>query len=124
LIGRVTTLSRTEAKGIEGEVLKIGASEWHSVNEIDAAILKALGKPKSLLKTVPDRPGHVQQHAVDAGKIRSRLRWKPFRSFAKGFRETVRWYREHEAWWKATKSGLFQECHSMQYRGLGEKSSP
>src|SRR2546426_5175675 len=37
---------------------------------------------------------------------------------------TVRWYREHEAWWKATKSGLFQECHSMQYRGLGEKSSP
>ena len=120
----VTTLSRMEAKGIEGEVLKIGASEWHSVNEIDAAILKALGKPKSLLKTVPDRPGHVQLHAVDAGKIRSRLRWKPFRSFAKGLRETVRWYREHEAWWKATKSGLFQECHSMQYRGLGEKSSP
>jgi len=26
------------------------------VNEIDAAILRALGKPKSLLKTVPDRP--------------------------------------------------------------------
>ena len=68
---RVTTLSRMESKGIEGEVLKIGASEGHSVNEIDAAILKALGKPKSLLKTVPDRPGHVQQHAVDTVKIRS-----------------------------------------------------
>ena len=120
----VTTLSRMEAKGIEGEVLKIGASEWHSVNEIDAAILKALGKPKSLLKTVPDRPGHVQQHAVDTVKDRSRLRWKPSRSFAKGLRETVRWHSEHEARRKATKSGLFQECHSMQYRGLGEKSSP
>src|SRR2546422_3694589 len=38
----------------------------------------------------PCRTGHVQPHTVDAGKIRSRLRWKPFRSFAKGLRETVR----------------------------------
>jgi dTDP-glucose 4,6-dehydratase len=104
-----------EAKGVEGEVFNIGASEEHSVNEIAGAILKALGKPKSLLKTVPDRPGHVQRHAVDAGKIRSKLRWKPTRSFAKGVQETIRWYRENEAWWKATKSGDFQEYYAVQY---------
>jgi dTDP-glucose 4,6-dehydratase len=110
-----------EAKGVEGEVFNIGASEEHSVNEIAAAILKALGKPKSLLKTVPDRPGHVQRHAVDAGKIRSKLHWKPSRSFADGLRETIRWYRDHEAWWRATKSGSFEQYYSGQYRGLGEK---
>jgi len=109
---------------VEGEVLKIGASEGHPVNEIDAAILKTLEKPKSLLNPVPDRPGHVRRHAVDTAKVRSTLHWKPSRSFAKGLREIVRWYREHEAWWKATKSGLFQEYYSVQYRGLGEKSSP
>jgi dTDP-glucose 4,6-dehydratase len=90
------------------------------VNEIATAILKALGKPKSLLKKVQDRPGHVQRHAVDADKIRSKLHWKPSRSFADGLQETVRWYREHEAWWKTTKSGGFKEYYSAQYRGIGE----
>jgi dTDP-glucose 4,6-dehydratase len=109
-----------EAKGMEGEVFNIGASEEHSVNEIATAILRALRKPRSLLKIVPDRPGHVKRHAVDTGKIRSKLRWKPSRSFGEGLEETIRWYREHEAWWKATKSGDFQEYYSRQYHGRGE----
>src|SRR5207244_2426682 len=108
-----------EAKGVEGEVFNIGASEERSVNEIASAILKILGKPKSLLKLVPDRPGHVQRHAVDTGKIRSKLRWKPSRSFAGGLQEAVHWYREHEAWWKPTKVGDFQEYYEAQYRALG-----
>ena len=107
-----------DAKGVEGEVFNIGASEEHSVNEIASTILKALGKPKSLLKAVPDRPGHVQRHAVDAGKIRSKLHWKPSRSFADGLTETVRWYREHESWWKPIKSGDFQKYYEVQYRGI------
>src|SRR3989454_9058263 len=109
------------AKGVEGEAFNIGASEEHSVNEIAAAILKTLGKPKSLLKTVPDRPGHVQRHAVDAARIRSKLHWKPSRSFAEGLEETIRWYTEHAPWWKAAKSAGFQEYYSAQYRGLDEK---
>ncbi len=110
-----------EAKGVAGEVFNIGASEEHSVNEIASAILKTLGKPKSLLKMVPDRPGHVQRHAVDTGKIRSKLRWKPSRSFAGGLQETVQWYRDHETWWRATRSGGFQDYYSAQYRGLEEQ---
>src|SRR5437667_253739 len=101
----------------EGEVFNIGASAEHSVNEIAAAILKALEKPKSLIRMVPDRPGHVQRHAVDAGKIRSRLGWTPSRPFAESLRETVRWYREHQAWWKAIKAGEFRDYHAVQYGG-------
>src|SRR5437870_11567528 len=107
-----------EAKGIEGEVFNIGASAEHSVNEIAAAILKALEKPKSLIRMVPDRPGHVQRHAVDSAKIRSKLHWKPSRSFADGLTETVRWYREHESWWKPVKSGDFKKYYEVQYRGI------
>src|SRR5712692_10638269 len=73
-----------EAKGVEGEVFNIGASEEHSVNEIGTAILKTLGKPKTLLKSVADRLGHVRRHAVETKKIRSKLGWKPSRSFAQG----------------------------------------
>jgi dTDP-glucose 4,6-dehydratase len=106
-----------EAKGVEGEVFNIGASEEHSVNEIASAILKALKKPKSLLKPVPDRPGHVRRHAVDTTKIRSRLRWKPSKSFAEGLKEAVRWYRENEAWWKPIKARDFREYYTVQYGG-------
>src|SRR5256885_10561940 len=113
-----------EAKGIEGEVFNIGASAEHSVNEIAAAILKTLGKPKSLLKTVADRPGHVQRHAVDAGKIHSRLGWKPSRSFARGLEETVQWYREHEAWWKRTKTRDFREYYETPNRALSKGPGP
>ncbi|MGI0149008.1 MAG: dTDP-glucose 4,6-dehydratase [Thermoplasmata archaeon] len=107
-----------EASGVEGEVFNIGASEEHSVNEIAEAILKILRKPRMLLKSVPDRPGHVRRHAVDTSKIRTRLGWKPSRSFAEGLKETVRWYREHDAWWKPIKSGDFREYYAAQYRGL------
>ena len=108
-----------DANGVEGEVFNIGASEEHSVNEIAVSILRSLRKPKSLLKNVADRPGHVTRHAVDTRKIRSKLRWKPSRSFNEGLQETVQWYREHEAWWRPTKSGDFKKYYEVQYRGVG-----
>jgi len=69
---------------------------------------------------VPDRPGHVQRHAVDSAKIRSKLHWKPPQSFADGLTETVRWFREHESWWKPIKSASFKKYDEVQYRGLRE----
>jgi dTDP-glucose 4,6-dehydratase len=110
-----------EAKGVEGEVFNIGASEEHSVNEIAAAILKILGKPKSLLKAVPDRPGHVRRHAVDTRKIRAKLHWKPSRLFSEGLEETVRWYWENESWWRPTKARDSKAYYEVQSRGLGER---
>jgi len=107
-----------EAKGIEGEVFNVGASEEHSVNEIGAAVLKILGKSKSLLKPVEDRPGHVLRHAVDWSKIRTRLKWTPSRSLADGLKETVAWYRENDWWWRPVKEGAFQDYYAVQYRGL------
>ena len=106
-----------EAKGVEGEVFNIGASEEYSVNEIGTAILKTLGKPKTLLKSVADRPGHVRRHAVETKKIRSKLGWKPSRSFTQGLTETMQWYREHEAWWKPIKAGSYRDYHSAQHHG-------
>ena len=106
-----------EAKGVEGEVFNIGASEEYSVNEIGTAILNTLGKPKTLLKSVADRPGHVRRHAVETKKIRSKLGWKPSRSLTQGLTETMQWYREHEAWWKPIKAGSYRDYHSAQHHG-------
>lgn len=106
------------AKGVEGDVFNIGASEEHSVSEIGEAILKILGKSKGLLKPVEDRPGHVLRHAVDWTKIRTRLGWKPSRSFEDGLKETVTWYRENAWWWRPIREGAFKDYYAVQYRGM------
>jgi dTDP-glucose 4,6-dehydratase len=116
--------SLLEAKGVEGEVFNIGASEEHSVNEIAATILKKLRKPTSLLKRVADRPGHVTRHAVDTEKIRSKLHWKPSRSFREGLEETVHWYRENESWWKPTKARDVREYYEDQSRRVSNAAAP
>ena len=54
--------------------------------------------------------------ALDAGKLR-RLGWAPQVPFERGIDETVRWYVEHEAWWRPIKDhdGEFRRYYREQY---------
>jgi dTDP-glucose 4,6-dehydratase len=106
------------AKDVEGEVFNVGADQERDVRSIGESVLRILGKPASLLRTVEDRPGHVARHAVDWGKIRTRLGWRPVKDFETGLRETVEWYRANAWWWKPVKSGDFRDYYKVQYRGL------
>jgi dTDP-glucose 4,6-dehydratase len=38
---------------------------------------------------------------MDAGKIRRELDWRPRWTAGDGFRATVQWYLENEAWYRA-----------------------
>ncbi len=105
------------AQGVEGEVFNVGANQERDVRTIGETILRLLGKPASLMQPVEDRPGHVLRHAVDWSKIRTRLGWRPSRTFEEGLRETVEWYRKNEWWWKPVKSGEFKDYYQVQYRG-------
>ncbi len=106
------------AKGVEGEVFNVGADQERSVQAIGEAVLGILGKPASLLRKVEDRPGHVARHAVDWGKLRNRLGWRPAKDFEAGLRETVAWYRANAWWWQPVKSGDFRDYYKVQYRTL------
>src|SRR3990170_3107985 len=106
------------AKGVEGEVFNIGADQERDVNAVGRAVLAILGKPESLLRPVHDRPGNVMRHAVDSSKLRTRLGWRPARTFEDGLRETVAWYRENAWWWEPIKTGEFKGYYEVQYRGL------
>jgi len=50
--------------------------------------LKELGKPKSLIKFVKDRPGHDLRYSLDCKKIVA-LGWKPRYSFDSALKETI-----------------------------------
>ena len=89
-------------KGKVGEVYNIGARNEKENIYITETILEILGKPRSLIKYVKDRPGHDRRYSVDISKIQA-LGWKPRHAFREALEMTVKWYVENETWWRRIK---------------------
>lgn len=104
-------------KGAPGEVYNIGANNEVPNIEVARKITKLLGKPESLIKLVKDRPGHDHRYALDCRKIR-RLGWRPQISFDEGLQQTVKWYVQHEEWWRKIKEKSldYQRFYQSYYR--------
>jgi len=86
-------------EGKIGETYNIGAGNEKMNIEIANIILEELGKPKSLIKFVEDRPGHDRRYSVNCEKIKA-LGWKPRHDFMTALRATIQWYVENEFWWR------------------------
>jgi dTDP-glucose 4,6-dehydratase len=100
--------------GEPGEVYNVpGAVEKENV-EVVRALLERLGKPWSLVRRVEDRPGHDRRYAMDGSKIAA-LGWRNRTTFEDGLAQTVAWFRENEAWWRAARSGDWHDYYARQY---------
>ncbi len=77
------------------------------------------GRRRSLIRFVTDRPGHDFRYAIDAGKIRSKLGWRPSESFETGLRKTVNWYLTNSRWIERVRDGTYRER-----LGLGTQVPP
>ena len=61
----------------------------------------AKGQKSDTLKTfVTDRAGHDRRYAIDETKARGELGYAAERTFEEGLRQTLRWYLDHEDWWR------------------------
>jgi dTDP-glucose 4,6-dehydratase len=102
--------------GTNGEVYNIGGGQGVTNAALTRNILELLGKPDSLIRYVPDRPGHDRRYSLDTAKARS-LGWSPRVPFAEGLAETVAWYRTNEWWWRPIKdeSAAYKEYYQAQY---------
>jgi len=58
------------------------------------------GSHRRLITFVTDRPGHDRRYAIDASKLESELGWRAQENFESGIAKTVRWYIDHEQWWR------------------------
>jgi dTDP-glucose 4,6-dehydratase len=101
-------------QGRDGEIYNIGGGQEVANIDLTREILRLLGKPESLIELVDDRPGHDRRYALDSAKT-WQLGWAPRYPFASALEATVRWYREHEAWWRPLKSGEFRAYYQRQY---------
>jgi dTDP-glucose 4,6-dehydratase len=120
-------------KGRPGEKYNIGGgNERTNLQVVDAlcAILDrerpaasnpALAGKRSYaaLKTfVKDRPGHDRRYAIDAGKARTELHWRPRHDFEAGLAETVAWYLKNRDWCEGVQAGRY----ARERLGLAEGS--
>ncbi|WP_169982239.1 dTDP-glucose 4,6-dehydratase [Microbispora sp. H10836] len=86
-------------KGEPGEVYNIGGGTELSNLDLTRRILDALGAGWEMVERVPDRPGHDRRYALDSGKIRA-IGYEPRVDFDEGLADLVRWYRDHQDWWR------------------------
>jgi dTDP-glucose 4,6-dehydratase len=100
---------------VEGETFNIGAGNELDVLTITGTLLDLLGKPRTLIRHVEDRPGHDRRYALDSGKLTRVTGWTPKIAFADGIADTVRWFERNESWWRPIRSGEFRAYYERMY---------
>jgi dTDP-glucose 4,6-dehydratase len=101
-------------QGRSGEAYNIAGGVELPNREVVHRLLEAAGKPWSLVRSVPDRPGHDRRYAMDAARLAG-LGWRPTVAFTDGLAETVAWYRDHEGWTAAARAGDWDDYYERQY---------
>jgi dTDP-glucose 4,6-dehydratase len=89
-------------RGAAGEVYNIGGGTELTNRELTDRLLAACGRDESYVRYVTDRKGHDRRYALDDAKLRG-LGYGPQVDFDTGLAETVRWYAEHQDWWRPLK---------------------
>jgi dTDP-glucose 4,6-dehydratase len=102
-------------QGRPGAVYNVGARNERRNIDVVESLLDAVGKPRSLIRFVKDRPGHDRRYAIDPSLIESELGWHPRETWETGLKKTIQWYGENARWLERTRSGAYQDYYREQY---------
>jgi dTDP-glucose 4,6-dehydratase len=102
-------------RGEAGEVYNFGGRAEMSNIGLTRRLLGLLDRPESLIRFVPDRPGHDQRYAIDCSRAENELDWSPQVGFDDGLAATVEWYLQNSEWVDRIRSGAYREYYQQQY---------
>lgn len=98
-------------KGKAGQVYNVGGNNERKNIDLVKIILKHMGKDEDLITFVKDRPGHDLRYAIDAGKLKTELGWKPRYDFDAGLEETINWYTSNMNWLRDIENGSYLKAN-------------
>lgn len=101
--------------GRSGATYNIGARNERRNLDVVHTVLDVLGKPRSLIRFVKDRPAHDRRYAIDPTLIERELNWRPRETWESGLRKTIDWYCDNSGWLDHVRSGAYREYYSRQY---------
>jgi len=87
--------------GLVGEIYHIPPDAYLTVPEVAETVLKLMNKQHLFEGYKGGRLKDDERYALDGTKMTYDLRWKPKTSFEDGIRQTIKWYRENEWFWKS-----------------------
>lgn len=85
---------------LKGKVINIGTGRSISIKEIAEIIAAKMGRPRSSIMYVDDRPGQVFRHTADNRRAFELLNWRPETGFEEGLDRTIEWYKNNREWWE------------------------
>jgi dTDP-glucose 4,6-dehydratase len=85
---------------VVGQTINLGTGRHRTILEVAQAVRDAMAAHHIPITLVGDRPGQVFRHTCDASKAKRLLGWEATTPFEEGLARTVRWYRDHETWWR------------------------
>jgi dTDP-glucose 4,6-dehydratase len=101
--------------GEPGGVYNFGGRSELSNIGLTRRLLELLDRPETLIRFVPDRPGHDKRYAIDCSRAENLLGWTPTVSFEEGLKSTVEWYLENSEWVERIRSGAYRDYYQQQY---------
>jgi len=93
-------IDRIAHAGTIGSTYLVSAENELTNREVVERILREMAAGPDRIEWVSDRPGHDRRYALDPRRLKDELGWRPTITFDEGMRQTIRWYRDHEGWWK------------------------
>lgn len=102
-------------QGKSGAVYNVGARNERRNIDVVESLLDTIGKPRSLIQFVKDRPGHDRRYAIDPARIETELGWRPQETWESGLQKTIQWYRGNARWLERTRTGAYKDYYREQY---------
>jgi dTDP-glucose 4,6-dehydratase len=102
------------ANGEPGRAYNVPGGTELPNREVIGRLLVATGRDWSLVRSVPDRPGHDRRYAMDGSRLAA-LGWRPVVPFDDGLPDTVAWYREHPEWVAQMQMSGWDTYYARQY---------
>jgi dTDP-glucose 4,6-dehydratase len=93
-------------RGVPGQIYNIGGGVELTNRELTQRLLDAMGAGWDAVEMVEDRKGHDRRYSLADNRLRA-LGYTPRHGLDDGgLDDTVRWYRQNEAWWRPLKKDV------------------